>query len=94
MCYSASASKLETEQAPERENAIPGHERCMVVVMVAPDRLTQIFNGQNGKEITVFPLRSRHKPHESQEFQRGSTEVADLQDASQQFADAFPPPKT
>lgn len=67
-------------------------ERCTVVVTFTPDRQTQIFKGQNGKEIAVFPLTSSHESHESQELQRGSTE-ADLQDMSQQHADAWPSPK-
>lgn len=67
-------------------------ERCTVVVTFTPDRQTQIFKGQNGKEIADFPLTSSHESHESQELQRGSTE-ADLQDMSQQHADAWPSPK-
>lgn len=82
MCYPASACKRGTEQGSERGDTNPGHERGMAHVMSAPDRQTRIFNGQNGKEITVFPLSSRDKPHESQERQRGFTE-ADVQNMSQ-----------
>lgn len=73
VCCPASDCEPGMQQAPERGDTNPGHERGMALVMFAPDRQTQIFNGQNGKEITVFPFSSKHKPHESQELQRGFT---------------------
>lgn len=50
-------------------------ERCLVVLTFAPARQTQtqVFMGQNGKEIPAFPVSSRQQSHKSQELQKGSS---------------------
>jgi len=75
LCVQLQPSKSGTEQALEKETLSQVTETCWVVVAFALVRQTQtqIFMGQNGKQMSAFAIGSRQQSHKSQELQRGSS---------------------